>query len=555
MESRFNYPIFQINDSQTSREEEKSRFDENIKTFEDNNKLCESIFIQNTEKNEYNGTFEKIDEPQFYGSNQSNFDMNEMPNYNNCGMNGFDPPNFTYNENENQLSCILNNPPNSSLMTDNNIEPKNENQNKSEINFIITNPKKIFFASNKKDTERININDKDLSPAKNIMGNNKKEDQILNKLEEDDNENTNFISNISKGLNINPDNKDIIDNVCFKVIVNVFNYMKNLIKAIFNIELSSSFNKNLNEKKKHNCINLFDIKMIDLLLDLEENKLVADTIKLYIHNQNNFINELLSKTIKDIINIYISDDNESKKIRDYYLLTNFNISFQDDLFGSCKEQKDEIKKSIISILNNNQKFENNSTKMFITKKKKKKVSINNWGDERILIIRKCYNSAQEIINDLYKDYENKNKDFQELDNTYIDKKIQNNNFENYREFCNLKLKEVFSNNSSKNEQAFNFIINKEKDLEEKSILYLLLEETNFGTILEAFLNNQSVITILGNELNLTNFQTFNCYCKNYSDEIKGVLKEDMEGILGKKENKGSHKKNELLKKKEKKDKE
>ena len=204
---------------------------------------------------------EKSETLTFKGISQDKINGNNME--------GLAPPSFSQdNESEKYFSLDLNNLPNCSQLTDDNQEPKNENQIKN----IISVPKKISDASNKMDIDQINDTIHDVSLAQNIMDNNKKKAQNLIGLEENVNETTNYISQISKVLNLNPDNiKEYIKNIFFNIIKNFFNYMKYIINVNYNIELNSSFIETLERKNINDYITIFEKKNYRFIIRRKSN--------------------------------------------------------------------------------------------------------------------------------------------------------------------------------------------------------------------------------------------------------------------------------------------
>ena len=198
------YLIDKPNDTQIIGEGEKKSFPKIIQPPNIN-------LNQNTEKISHNSMIEKSEILTFKGISQDKINGNNME--------GLAPPSFSQdNESEKYFSLNLNNLPNCSQLTDDNQEPKNENQIKN----IISVPKKISDASNKMDIDQINDTILDVSLAQNIMDNNKKKAQNLIGLEENVNETTNYISQISKVLNLNPDNiEEYIKNI-FLILLRIF---------------------------------------------------------------------------------------------------------------------------------------------------------------------------------------------------------------------------------------------------------------------------------------------------------------------------------------------
>lgn len=546
------YLIDKPNDTQIIGEGEKKSFPKIIQPPNIN-------LNQNTEKISHNSMIEKSETLTFKGISQDKINGNNME--------GLAPPSFSQdNESEKYFSLNLNNLPNCSQLTDDNQEPKNENQIKN----IISVPKKISDASNKMDIDQINDTILDVSLAQNIMDNNKKKAQNLIGLEENVNETTNYISQISKVLNLNPDNiEEYIKNIFFNIIKNFFNYMKYIINVNYNIELNSSFIETLERKNINDYITIFEKKIIDLLF--EEKAITPNNNELYILNSNNDIIKILSLNIRDIIKIDINDENEILQNNEGFSLVNFKTFFQQNLVGGSIKQKEKIKELIISLLNNNQIFEYKEDNKIIkgniisipTTKKNifyfekfiKIDSIDNFGDEKIKIMRSCFSSIENLINNLYQKYKNKYKYYQKLSKAYINQKIKDNNCENYIDCCNLKLYEALSNCYSKknkkseiinkqidsNKKIFNYIFEIEKDIEEKSLLYLLLKETSFKTILIAFLADQNEITILNRTFTLKGFLTFSHYFSDYTNKTRNDLKKNMKDILKRKKKKEKYK--------------
>ena len=92
-----------------------------------------------------------------------------------------------------------------------------------------------------------------------------------------------------------------------------------------------------------------------------------------------------------------------------------------------------------------------------------------------------------------------------------------------------------------NKKIFNYIFEIEKDIEEKSLLYLLLKETDFKTILIAFLDDQNEITILNRTFTLKGFLTFSHYFSDYTNKTRNDLKKNMKDILKRKKKKEKYK--------------